>query len=472
MYNKVKALGAETVRQILNLIRRNSVALGYEGEVHESGKFFTDVRRVVDFLKYINYNNPDITYSLISAAVYDAVEEAFMGILDEDDKPVERQQKSSFDFYDDDDESEYETEQNEIFSGNKMAEAQPQVIRNPHYLQTNNASQLRDTLLTEQGLEKRDLNDAIATLQFYRDHPIPRQVKPKKEPYGEGMDAIAPQVLSGRRDIRRINDTQSVQGAQRWVEKHGFNDIYEVTNQDEDGDGIPDIIVKRTRDNHPIIVNGYTTVDSTYPYRHRYYTEFPTERERKLYGKGFKGFVEDIWEPEYDQKGLKIVSYGKGAQEEEFGRKIKEAGYKKILKPHDKNVYQVFVSKVIKPMYDTIKAGNNGTYPDSKKMAKVASNVWDKAFTTAAMVYVYGPEVLNQEEATWKKLKGNRKVKDAVERFATPYIINGRNKILEFFPVFCEAEGLQMDQQTLNGFYQILNRHLPQDPAPRQAAAA
>lgn len=58
------------------------------------------------------------------------------------------------------------------------------------------------------------------------------------------------------------------------------------------------------------------------------------------------------------------------------------------------------------------------------------------------MVYVYGDEVLNVDESKWKKLKSRKEIKDAVDKFALPYIINGVDKIVEFFPIFCEAEDL------------------------------
>ena len=434
LFNKIKRKinNIDIIRLIDLIIENNNNWILYNGNLTVTKNFLQNVKVLADFLEYYNFNgtvsyNDIRNFILFMIPHYEELNEWFKN---ENDKI----ESSNTDF------------QNLSFSKMEQLPTQPNIIRTNHLVDKNSINGLRNNLLQTQNLGKRNLNETLASIDFYQQHPIPRPKKPKKEPYGEGMDVIGEQVLSGKRDIRRINDAQSLQGAQRWVRKHGFDEMYDVTNEDVDQDGIPDIIVKRRIDNKPIIVNGYTTVDSTYPYRYRYYTQFPTEEERTQYGKGFKGYIQDIWGPQYDENGLKVTSYSNNDAEEEFARKIKDAGYVRILKPNDKNVYQVFVSKVIKPIYNLLKKGTeNGKYPNDKKLAKVASNVWDKVFTTAAMVYVYGDEVLNVDESKWKKLKSRKEIKDAVDKFALPYIINGVDKIVEFFPIFCDAEDITFE---------------------------
>ena len=446
LFNKIKSLGSETVTRILRYIREHvSVYMDdYAGDVRESTRYLENVKRVRDFLATYNFNSDEVTTNNIFDFLYNLVEETFEDVI----KPTTPNQRSSvvpFNISSDSDDDENVNTENNILSGDKRQTQmdQPQQRQHPLFLTTDRMNEFRQGL-EETGVDHRDLNDSIDAINYFRQHPIPRRVKPKKQPYGAEMDRIAPAVLSGKQDIRRINNAQSLVGAQRWVDKHGFSDIYHVTGDDEDGDGIADVIVRERETNRPIIVNGYTTVDSTYPYRYKYYSAYPTEDERKEYGKGFKGFVNDMYNPEYDERGVRLLR-NRNEQGAQFAAAVEHAGYTKVLQPHNKTVFQVFTSKIINPIYKGFKSVNNGTYPGNKKLAKVASNVWEKAFVATAMVRVYGEEVLSVDEGMWKKLKSKREVRAATDAFASPYLTgNVWEKIISFIPVYIEAEGFNM----------------------------
>ena len=441
--------------QILSLLKQAEQAkenFNYTGDLSSDINWQRNAKRLADFLNFAGYNEENVSYQNIKDFIDSRTnllygeDEDWLQIL-QDFENEEKTNKEKSDF--------------QIFSPTKM-EQQEQGVHDLYYLDSAAQNKFRDDFRTaaqSKNFKGRNLDKDLALIQYYQNYPKPPIVRldengnpiEKKEPFGKHMDKIMPAVLSGRQDIRRIDNAQSVVGAQRWVDKHGFHDMYTVTNDDVDNDGIPDIIVKNKKGD-PIIVNGYTTVDSTYPYRYKYYTAYPTAEDRKGYGKGFKGYVNDMWDPVYDENGMKITQYRNKAAAEKFYQDIKEKGhYSKKLKPNDKNIYQVFVSKVIKPLYDYTKFYNRGNYPGDRKMAKVASNVWSKIFVMAGMMYVYGENVVNVSLKQWNKLKAKEEVKNAIEHFAIPYIINGPEKVAEFFPLFAEAEGFTMDEGTLQG---------------------
>lgn len=102
----------------------------------------------------------------------------------------------------------------------------------------------------------------------------------------KGMNQIYDIVLDLQRDIKRVSKAISPQGAQAMVNDHnakypeGSASRWSLVHRDVNNDGIPDVIIKNTK-NEPIYINGYTTTKSDYPIRYEFYNSFPTRDARK-----------------------------------------------------------------------------------------------------------------------------------------------------------------------------------------------
>ena len=311
-------------------------------------------------------------------------------------------------------------------------------LENQHYAQRNLSN---------------DLDKIHAYSAFYSEKGSPFPKKEKKQKIGKlGMDQLTQIVLDLNQDVKQIKDAQSLEGAQAWVQKHG-PELYHVEDADINGDNIPDIIVKNKQGKN-VIVNGYTTGESTYPYRYSYYTQFPTAEKRKQarqHGETFREYIKGLYNPQYDEYGINIQRDPNGnpifASQEgvEFENKIKRSGYTKIIRPKDKTPYQAFVSGVVKPMYDVVKLINQVMKrpTQSQLLTKVAASMWNQTILIPAMSYVYGKEVMTVQESEWKKLRNKTEVKTAILHYVQYYLGNGKN-LLEFVPLFievCEQSG-------------------------------
>ena len=296
---------------------------------------------------------------------------------------------------------------------------------------------------------KRDLGKDLDVMhkytEFFNERGSPFPKKEKKQKIGKlGMNELQNIVLTMNQDIKQIKDAQSLAGARAWVQKHG-PELYHVEDVDVNGDNIPDIIV-RNKDNVPVIVNGYTTSESTYPYRYSYYTEFPTAKERKEAreaGNTFREYVKGMYNPQYDEYRMKIQRDKQGnpvfanQQGLEFETKIKNSGYTKIMRPKDKTPYQAFVSGIVKPIYDALKLINRllGKPTQSTLLTKIAAVMWNETILIPAMVYVYGNDVGNVSDAEYKKLRNKAEVKNAILNYVRWYLSKPARSI-HFVPLF------------------------------------
>ena len=188
-----------------------------------------------------------------------------------------------------------------------------------HQALTDNRTDFWNKMSNESNIHKRNLDNARNAMQVYKEfydsraNKFPK--KEKKEKVGKiGMKDLTKIVLDLNQDVKLIKDAQSLQGAQNWIERNGWNGKYGAYQKDVNGDTIPDIVVQRLDsegnpiDNDYVIVNGYTTTDSTYPYRHAYYTQYPTRQERneaKRDGITYRSFINGMYNPQYED-GMKI----------------------------------------------------------------------------------------------------------------------------------------------------------------------
>lgn len=317
--------------------------------------------------------------------------------------------------------------------------------------------------LSAQNASKRNLADDRQTIsqwaKFYEDGgKLPFSKKQKKQKIGKiGMNELTRIVLDLNQDVRQIKEAQSLVGAQNWVKKHG-PDLYEVVNDDINQDGIPDVIVKN-KNGENVIVNGYTTTLSTYPYRNAYYTTFPTQKERKearLSGETYRNYITGLYNPQYDSFGLRLQLDQNGnprwASQNgvDLERRLKNSGYEKIIRPSNRTPYQAFVAKVIKPIYDVIKFMNGGK-ANSELLSKVASAIWNQTILIPAMVFVYGNDVAQVSPNEWKKLRNKKEVKRAIALTVKPFLVN-EQRIFDFVEVFvatCNGLGYNIPQNVV-----------------------
>ena len=93
----------------------------------------------------------------------------------------------------------------------------------------------------------------------------------------QGMNALWDIVLDNKKDIKRRRKAMTFTGAQDIVNKRNAANPnsapWSVSDEDVNGDNIPDIIIKNGS-NHPIYINGYTTAKSDWPARFNFYTDY------------------------------------------------------------------------------------------------------------------------------------------------------------------------------------------------------
>ena len=295
--------------------------------------------------------------------------------------------------------------------------------------------------LDQNQIRKRNLSNAIDAMAAFREQMAAiRPKKEKKQKYGvTGMDDLLKVVATLKQDVKQIKDAQSVQSANEWIQRHKLDDKYEAIGKDLDNDSIPEVVVQTKDTKKPVIINGYTTVPSLFPYRNAYYTTYPTVDRRKeahKQGINLRRFINSIYEPQYDQSGRYVTGYsGEGWQD--FETSLHNAGIdpQRFIKPKGRSTYQAFVSKCVSPIYQAIKYLNGAKLPFS--LTDMASVIWNQFALIPAMVYVYGDNISSVSDEQWKNLRGKKSVKTAIAVIVNDYLVNPV-KISELVPTACE----------------------------------
>lgn len=208
------------------------------------------------------------------------------------------------------------------------------------------------------GLQRRDIDqdaELVGAVKEWRKQDPRKRIPPEPRglPARAGMDELMNIIQNMHRDIRFIKDAQSKVGAQHWIDEHGYKDSLQVVDEDIDGDGVPDVIVK-TRDNKPYIVKGYTTAQSDYPYRYQYYTKYPLKEDRE--GHSYRDWLEGhlVRETKYDPEENRFVrTYNPGISESID--RSRAAGYRLKLPSKKVGMVSIFNARIIKPIIEGIK---------------------------------------------------------------------------------------------------------------------
>ena len=160
----------------------------------------------------------------------------------------------------------------------------------------------------------------------------------------KGMIDLAKIVLDLQRDVTRVKNAISPQGAEQLVIKHNATAKpsahwklnkrnpqapASLTNlTDINNDGIPDVIITNAN-NQPIYVNGYTTKASRYPVDLAYYNQYPTRESRS--GHSYNDFKNELFNVQYDDNN------------EDFSKRGNVASYtinQDYIAGYDPNKYQ------------------------------------------------------------------------------------------------------------------------------------
>lgn len=255
-----------------------------------------------------------------------------------------------------------------------------------------------------------------------------------------GMDKLADIVLNDKRDLKRINSAITLEGARQYARKLGSN--YVANIEDLNNDGIQDVIIRRGGENGPVVVvNGWTTTASDFPYRKEYYEAFPSREARKNYGGNMKQYFNEIVNTEYDEYG-NVVSY---KVPPEMQKILNSGGFKQI-KPRDISAYQLFTSRIISVMFPTV--ANDVGITDKTLLLSVAADVWNICITTPFYAKLLGGieqlQNLQSNPKEFKKFTNSNATKQALKEYVMTIIINFENGINDFatnaiYPVLRES---------------------------------
>ena len=300
-------------------------------------------------------------------------------------------------------------------------------------------------------LSPQEYNALIEQIHQKRDKRVAvPNTKTKKVKFGNvGMDDLIKVVAQLKQDVKQIRDAQSVPSAQAWIERNNYGNVLEAVEEDLDGDNYPEIVVKSKLTNKPVIVNGYTTTPSLFPYRNLYYHKYPTAAARK--GKSLRNYLQNEWfNPTYTDDG-KVDEWSKEAQD--FNTHLTEKGFTKLLKPNNRTYYQLFTQKCITPFYTALKYLNHKV---PFKLTKLASYIWNQIVINPAFTHIYGEEAvqnLSPEDA--KNLRNQPEIKEAINDIVKQYLTNPYSMFTDILPIIVDIwrkEGFTMTAEQVGDF--------------------
>ena len=218
----------------------------------------------------------------------------------------------------------------------------------------------------------------------------------------KGMPDLARIVLDLQRDIKRVKNAISPQGAQAIVDQHNATSkpsahwkLNKLNAQgpatlsnlsDLNQDGIPDVVISNAN-NQPIFVNGYTTTNSNYPVDLAYYNRYPTRDARR--GHSLNDFKNELYNVTYD---LNNADFSKRGEVTGF------APHVEYLEGYDMNKFHLTTPKrmtsfnrfkkfVAQPYIDEILRENNNI-PAAAKLA-LSSKACAAAWNSFVLEYIY-----------------------------------------------------------------------------------
>lgn len=219
-----------------------------------------------------------------------------------------------------------------------------------------------------------------------------------------GMSQLESIVLNLYRDVVRVKNAISPQGAAEIVEKHNEKARpeahWQLYDDDVNEDGIPDIIIRNAKGD-PMYINGYTTKRSDWPETLAYYQAYPKRKDRSGHSKA-DYLKNELYDIDYNDKTEVLSQRGLiGYTEPEWYTAASEK-YKLMNFKHPKiSPFRRFQRYIVMPLLEDFL---QRTYPDYKEgkisipfkgplLAKVSGEAWREAILKPAIEhYKVSPE--------------------------------------------------------------------------------
>ncbi len=263
----------------------------------------------------------------------------------------------------------------------------------------------------------------------------------------KGLEQLYTILVDMKRDIKKVAQANCIKSAEAYAEKLSKRTgmTHSAEMHDLNGDNIPEVIVRDVYGN-PVVINGYTTTNSTWPERLQYYN---TRKDTELRGKNGKPIKESLqaWRAREFQ-----TQYGEGAEildlkkfePPEWAKKAYKAGYRSFPrrpKSGKRSAYKAVQEALIKPVWNTL-VEEDGRIP-KKYYLTASAFTWNFLFLSKAMLDVYGDEAFDwcvhmfksgsdadqSDINAFNKLKGQSEVKAALENLVITIASSDTEKI-------------------------------------------
>ena len=215
----------------------------------------------------------------------------------------------------------------------------------------------------------------------------------RKAKFQPGYHELMNIVAGLQKDVKRINQCLTIEGATAYAQKKGPNWQAiedDITGPEGKPDGIKEVFVTDSNGNVRVI-NGWTLAKGTYPIRKAYYAQYPTRNDRR--GHPLSSFKHDINILDWNGED-KTISY-KHPLTDQFGGIQQRPSAKNMYKQLVFNLEYLYAKQVMK---------------DSGMPAMAMAQIYNHALQEAYMQHV-GEQVLvslyGQDAAGWsdKKMK-------------------------------------------------------------------
>ena len=237
-----------------------------------------------------------------------------------------------------------------------------------------------------------------------REVVVPRPEQRKLTEFRGPIRTIGDIVLQDKKDIKFHRSVETRAGAQRYADQHGLQFFGE---EDINNDGIMDIVLY-DKDGRPVMINGYATAESQYPYRLEYATMYPRKADKMRIG-GYGGFINKLRRKQiegfdYDRFNAEVVQKGFKALKE-----IKEPNEKK---PRELTLYQAFSNEFINIVKDQL-----APYLLSSNHSWVLKAIPYMSLASFGYIYVILRELWNIESLQTYVQTIKSKTRDPKERY-------------------------------------------------------